>query len=100
MNFSNYIGMASAHEVAQDYHTAAAFDRRAIEERPNAMWIYRHLAPSLSGAGRMEEAGHAYAETMRTYPGLTVSKYQQAMVFSEPVLERMAINLRKLGLPI
>jgi adenylate cyclase len=99
MNFNNYVGIASAHEVSQDYDNAAAFYRRAIEERPNAKWIYRHLASSLSGAGRMEEAKQAYAEMMQTYPGLTVAKYKQVMVFSAPVLERMAVNLRKLGLP-
>jgi adenylate cyclase len=36
---------------------------------------------------------------MRSYPDLTVSKFKQAMVFSAPVLDRMAENLRKLGLP-
>jgi adenylate cyclase len=99
MNFNNYVGMASAHEVAQDYDKAVALYRRALEERPHAMWIYRHLASSLSGAGRMEEAKEAYAEMMRSYPGLTVSKYKEAMVFSAPTLERMVDNLRKLGLP-
>jgi adenylate cyclase len=99
MNFNNYVGMASAHEVAQDYDKAVALYRRALEERPHAMWIYRHLASSLSGGGRMEEAKEAYAEMMRSYPGLTVSKYKEAMVFSAPTLERMVDNLRKLGLP-
>jgi adenylate cyclase len=36
---------------------------------------------------------------MRTYPDLTVSKYKQAMVFAPAILNRMAENLRKLGLP-
>ena len=36
---------------------------------------------------------------MRAYPGLTVAKFKQAMVFSAPTLDRMADNLRKLGLP-
>ena len=36
---------------------------------------------------------------MRYYPDLTVSKFKQAMVFSTAVLDRMAANLRKLGLP-
>jgi adenylate cyclase len=36
---------------------------------------------------------------MRSYPDLTVSKFKQAMVFSPAVLNRMAENLRKLGLP-
>ena len=99
MNFNNYVGMGSAHEVAQEYHKAEAFYRRALEERPNANWIYRNLAAVLSGAGRVEEAKQVFAELMRYYPDLTISKFRQAMVFSPAVLDRMAENLRKLGLP-
>lgn len=99
MNFNNYVGMASAHEVAQEFDVAAAFYRRGLEERPNAHWIYRNLAASLSGAGRTEEAKQAFAELMRHYPDLTISKFKQAMVFSPAVLDRMGENLRKLGLP-
>jgi adenylate cyclase len=99
MNFNNYVGLGSAHEVAQEYDKAAAFYRRALEERPNAGWIYRNLASSLSGAGRVEEAKLAFAEMMRNYPDLTVAKFKQAMVFSTVPLNRMAENLRKLGLP-
>ena len=99
MNFNNYVGIGSAHEVAQEYDEAAAFYRRALEERPNASWIYRNLAPVLSEAGRADEAKQAFAVLMLTYPDLTVSKFKQAMVFSPTVLNRMADNLRKLGLP-
>jgi adenylate cyclase len=99
MNFNNYVGLGAAHEVAQEYDKAAAFYRRALEERPNAGWIYRNLASSLSGAGWVEEAKHAFAEMIRNYPDLTVAKFKQAMVFSTVPLNRMAENLRKLGLP-
>jgi adenylate cyclase len=99
MNFNNYVGIGSAHEVAQQYDKAAAFYRRALEERPNAGWIYRNLASSLSGAGQVEEAKRAFAKMMRNYPDLTVAKFKQAMVFSTGPLNRMAENLRKLGLP-
>ena len=99
MNFNNFVGLGSAHEVAQDYDKAVAFYRRALEERPNAHWIYRNLAACLSGAGRAEEAQQTFAELMRYYPDLTISKFKQAMVFSPAVLDRMAENLRKLGLP-
>jgi adenylate cyclase len=99
VNFNNYVGIASAHEVAEEYDTAAAFYRRALEERPNASWIYRNLASSLSGAGRIEKAKQAFAEVMHSYPDLTAAKYKEAMVFSPPVLSRMVENLRKLGLP-
>jgi adenylate cyclase len=99
MNFNNYVGLGSAHEVAQEYDEAAALYRRALEERPNAVWIYRNLAASLSGAGRGDAAKQAFAEVMRYYPDLTVAKFKQAMVFSPAALNRMAENLRKLGLP-
>ncbi len=98
-NFNNYVGIGSAHEVARDYDKAAAFYRRGLEERPHAVWIYRNLASSLSGAGRIEEAQEAYAQMLRGYPALTVSRLRQAMVFSPAFLDRMVDNLRKLGLP-
>src|ERR1700759_3121232 len=99
MNFNNYAGIASAHHVAEDYDKAVMFCRRALQERPQATWIYRNLAGALAGAGRIEEAKVAFAEMLRHYPDLTVSKFKQAMVFSAPALERMGQNLRSLGLP-
>ena len=99
MNFNIYVGMASAHEVAQDYDKAATLYRQGLEKRPHAKWIYRHLASSLSSAGRMEETKKAYAQMLRSYPELTASRFRQAMVFSAATLDRMVDNLRKLGLP-
>jgi adenylate cyclase len=99
MNFNNYAGIGSAHEAAQEYDKAAGFYRRALQEQPNASWIYRNLASSLAGAGRIEEAKQAFAEMMRHYPDLTVSKFKQAMVFSPAVLEVMGENLKRVGLP-
>jgi adenylate cyclase len=99
MNFNNYVGVGSAHEVAQEYDEAAAFYRRALEERPNASWLYRNIASSLSGAGRVDEAKQAFAEMLRYYPDLTISKFKQAMVCTPATLDRMGENLRKLGLP-
>lgn len=81
MNFNNYVGMASAHEVAQNYDRAAALYRRALEERPNATWIYRNLASAVAGAGRMEETREAYGRMLIYYPELTASRLRQAMVF-------------------
>ena len=98
MNFNNYAGIGSAHEVAQEYDKAVAFYRRALLERPHAYWLYRNLTSALVGAGQVEEAKHAFAELMRNYPDLTVSKFKQAMVFSAPTMERMARHLQSLGL--
>ena len=99
MNFNNYVGMGAAHELLEKYDQAVVLLRRALEERPNAKWIYRSLTNALSGAGRMEEARQAYDEMTRYYPGLTITRFKQAMVFSPATLERMAQNLRKLGMP-
>jgi adenylate cyclase len=99
MNFNNHVGLGSANEIMEQFDKAATHYRRGLEERPNAKWIYRNLASSLAGAGRMEEAGKAYEELMRAYPGITAAKFREAMVFSPAVLERMVENLKKLGLP-
>ena len=98
MNFNNYAGIGSAHEVAQEYDQAVMFYRRALQERPHASWIYRNLASALAGAGQVEEARQTFAEMMRHYPDLTVAKFKQAMVFSAPTMDRMAHHLQSLGL--
>ena len=46
----------------------------------------------------MEQARETFAELMHHYPGLTVSKFKEAMVFSGPTMERMARQLESLGL--
>ncbi|MEO8157205.1 MAG: adenylate/guanylate cyclase domain-containing protein [Betaproteobacteria bacterium] len=99
MNFNNYVGMGSAHEVAQRYDDAVAMYRRALQERPHASWILRNLVTSLAGAGRMEEAASELRALLIAYPDLTVSKFRKAMVFSPTVMDIMCANLRKVGLP-
>jgi adenylate cyclase len=99
MNFNNYAGMGAAHYVLQECDQAVLLYRRALQEQPNAKWIYRDLAGSLVAAGRIEEAEQAFVELMRFYPDLTITKFKQAMVFPNAVLDRMAENLRRLGLP-
>jgi adenylate cyclase len=99
MNFNNYVGMGSAHEVAQRYDEAVAMYRRALQERPHAYWILRNLVSSLAGAGRMDEAKAEFRRLMAAYPDLTVTKFRNAMVFSPVMMDRMCASLRKVGLP-
>ncbi len=99
MNFNNYVGIASAHQVAEEHGKAADLFIRALEERPNAHWIHRSLAGSLRAAGREEEARASFAKLMAAYPDMTVRKFKEAMVFSPEALERLAVQLRRLGLP-
>jgi adenylate cyclase len=98
-NFNNYVGMGSANEIMQKYDQAAGLFQRALEERPNATWIYRHLASSLCGAGRYQEARCAFAKMIEIFPDLSITRFKQAMRFPQAAIDRMADNLRRLGLP-
>jgi adenylate cyclase len=99
MNFNNYVGLASARQVAGDDHGAIDLFVRALEERPNAHWIRRNLAASLWGAGRKDEALASVQLLMANYPDLTTRKFRDAMVFSPRVLDRLCAQLAALGVP-
>ncbi|MDH5244958.1 MAG: hypothetical protein OEW98_00800 [Betaproteobacteria bacterium] len=99
INFNNYNGLASACVVAGDDKAAADLFTRALQERPNALWIHRHLAPALYGAGRLEEAYASRDALLAAFPGITVQKFREAMVFSPRVLDRIAGQMCALGIP-
>jgi adenylate cyclase len=99
MNFNNLVGLGSAAQVAGDDIAAAELFRRAIEERPNARWIHRNLCAALLGAGRQDEAIASCRAMMEAYPGITVKRFRDAMVFSPSVLDRLGGQLRELGVP-
>ena len=99
MNFNNYLGIGSAHEIAERYDDALALYRRGLQERPHASWILRNTVTCLVGAGRMEEAKAEFAQLCAAFPGFTLAKFRKAMVFSPAVLERMAAQLKVAGLP-
>jgi len=99
MNFNNLVGLASARQVADDDAGAIDYFIRALQERPNALWIHRNLAAALQGAGRESEAKASLAKLLATYPGFTIKKYREAMVFSPRALDRMIEQIRRLGLP-
>jgi adenylate cyclase len=99
MNFNNLVGLASARQVAGDDAAAVDLFVRALQERPNAVWIHRNLAAALCGLGRMDEAKASLAKFLAAHPGFTVRKYREAMVFSPRALDRMAEQIRGLGVP-
>ncbi len=99
MNFNNYVGMGCAHEIAERYDEALALYRRALQERPHADWLYRHIVSSLAGAGRLAEAAVEMERLRAIYQNLTIAKFRKAMVFTQPTFDRIAANLRKAGVP-
>ncbi|MDA1101855.1 MAG: adenylate/guanylate cyclase domain-containing protein [Proteobacteria bacterium] len=99
MNFNNYVGIASALQVAGDDNAAADMFQRALDERQHAHWIHRNLAPALLGAGREREARKSFEAILAAYPDMTVKRFKEAMVFSPQVLDRIGAQLAELGLP-
>lgn len=99
MNFNNYVGMGSAHQVAGEDDSAAEMFFRALDERPNAFWIHRNLAPALLGAGRLAEAQKSRDMLLKAYPSMTVKRYKEAVVFSPAILDRIGRQLAELGIP-
>ena len=98
-NFNNLVGLASAHQVAGDDAAAADLFDRALLERPNALWIHRNNAAALLGAGRVQEARASLARVREAYPGFSIRRFREAMVFSPRALDRIADQLRQLGVP-
>ncbi len=99
INFNNYVGLASARQVAGDDNAAADLFTRALQERPNALWIHRNLAAALHAAGRRAEASASRDALLKAYPDFTVRKFREAMVFSPVVLDRISAQLCALGVP-
>ena len=99
MNFNNYVGLASAQQVAGNDDAAADLFVRALQERPNAHWIHRNLAPALYAAGRLDEAHASRDALLAAYPEMTATKFREAMVFSPRALDRISELLRALGVP-
>lgn len=99
INFNNYVGLASAFVVAGDDNAAADMFLRALQERPNALWIHRNLAPALYGSGRLAEATASRDAMLAAYPGMSIQKFREAMVFSPAALDRISVQLRALGVP-
>ena len=76
INFNNLVGLGSACQVAGDDNGAADNYIRALQERPNATWIHRNLAPALYGAGRLEEAKASIAALLAAQPNITIQRYR------------------------
>ena len=98
MNFNNTVGMGTANEISGRYEEALALYRRAHQERPHANWILRNTVACLAGAGRMEEAAVELKRMYLFYPGITIAKFKEAMVFSPEAMVTMTANLRKAGM--
>lgn len=99
MNFNNYVGLGSSFQVEGEDNKAADMFVRALDERPNALWIHRNLAPALLAAGREQEARRSYDALVAAYPSLSIADFKEVMVFPPRVLDRIGDLLGQLGVP-
>ncbi|MEM6498834.1 MAG: tetratricopeptide repeat protein, partial [Pseudomonadota bacterium] len=99
LTFNTYVGMASAYQGAGQYEKCIEYFHRALQERPQAFWIYRSLAPALVSAGRMDEAKAAYNILMNHYPDLTQKRFKEAMAFTDEFMAELLRGLEILGMP-
>ncbi|WP_141101905.1 tetratricopeptide repeat protein [Oceanicola sp. 22II-s10i] len=97
--FSSLVARGSAYRIMGDYDTALAYHRQAMRENPQAPWIRRTMLLTLLGADRMDEARAEVQLLLQSYPGLTLTRFQQSFprTFWEGN-EQHADRIRMIGL--
>jgi adenylate cyclase len=96
---NNFIGIGSAHFDAGRYDLAATWMRRALLERPDALWANRTLSVSYLRLGERRKALESLDALRRYCPVLTVDRVVTAIPFRSGYLNRLAEGLGALGLP-
>jgi len=99
MNFNNYAGLGSAHQLNSDYEKCIEAFEQALNENPEAIWIYRQLAPAYLEVGDRQNARDGVDKLLGMYPDLTVTKVNNAMVLPERGMKWICERLTNIGLP-
>jgi adenylate cyclase len=100
INFNCYAGIGAAHYLDARLDDAILWMEKALAANPGARWIYRQLVPAYIDAGRGEDAAHGLHLLLMDYPALTCAKVRAAMLYSEPVMQRICSSLLRAGLPM
>jgi DNA-binding SARP family transcriptional activator len=98
-SFNNLMGLGVAHFIRGDHAQAIRRMEQALALNPKAVWIYRNLVPSYVAAGDRQRTEDGACALIKDYPQLTVAAVSDAMVFSPPVMAKIADGLLCAGLP-
>lgn len=98
-SFNARAGLGVAHFIRGEHAQAVRAMEQALALSPRATWIQRYIVPAYMGAGQRAKAEDGVRVLVKDYPGLTVASVCEAMVFSPPVMARIAEGLRGAGLP-
>jgi tetratricopeptide (TPR) repeat protein len=94
--------MALAHFTESRYEEAASWADQALAAQPDYRPALYFKASCCAHLGRSEEARDCVKRALRLRPGVTISRFKQALKPNMPheeVLARYAVGLRKAGLP-
>ena len=72
---------------------------KALAANPGARWIYRQLV-GLHRSRTQRRCAHGLRLLLNDYPALTCEKVRAAMLYSEPVMQRICSSLVRVGLPL
>jgi adenylate cyclase len=100
MNFNCHFGIGAAHYILARHGEAIEWMEKALAANPNARWIYRQLVPAYVDVGREAAAAEGLRLLLHDYPGMTCAKARAAMLYSEPVMDRICAGLARAGLPV
>ena len=100
MNFNCHFGIGAAHFIEARPDEAIDWMEKALAANPSARWIYRQLVPAYIDAGRDSDAATGLKFLLRDYPLMNCAEVRAAMLYSEPVMDRICAGLARAGLPV
>lgn len=100
MNFNCHFGIGAAHYIQANSDEAIVWMEKALAANPNARWIYRQLVPAYTDVGREAAAADGLRLLLQDYPCMTCAKVRAAMLYSEPVMDRICGGLARAGLAV
>jgi len=95
---SYFVNLAVAYRDSGQYEKAIEASKKALQREPNSQFPYIHMAISYIRLGREEEARAAAAEILSINPEFSLERYTKMLPFPQPVVDRIAEDLRKAGL--
>ena len=93
-----FIPLAVAYRDSGQYEKAIEAAKKVLQREPNNQFAYIHIAVSYIRLGHEKEARAAATEILRINPEFSLERYTKMLPFPQPVVDRIAEDLRKAGL--
>jgi len=100
INFNCWVGIGAAHYLEARGGETIRWMEKAITASPGARWIWRQLVPAYVESGRDDDAARGLRQLLEDCPDLTCEGVRDAMLYPEPVMQRLCAGLARAGLPL